>query len=86
MNSHGNYKPKLNEYFQLNFAIFCVTSAFGITWQHLNHPNLLVCSVYGFHVYFHIQLILHELGISLPHEDSFSKLKALITASVITTV
>ena len=55
-NSHGKYKPELNEYF-------------------LNHPNLLVHSVYRFHVYFQIRLILHELGISLPHEDGFSKFK-----------
>ena len=26
-------------------------------------------------MYFHIRLILHELGISLPHEDGFSKVK-----------
>ena len=60
---------------QLNFAMFCVTSALGISWQHLNHPNLLVCSVYRSHVYFHVRLMLHELGISLPHEDGFSKVK-----------
>ena len=79
-NSHGKYKPELNEYFhmyrcQLNFAMFCVTSALGISWQHLNHPNLLVRPVYRFHVYFHVRLILHELHISLPHEDGFSKVK-----------
>ena len=79
-NGHGKYKPKLNEYFhmywcQLNFAMFCVTSALGISWQHLNHPNLLVRSVYRFHVYFHVRLILHELGISLSHEDGFRKVK-----------
>ena len=78
--SHGKYKPELNEYFhmywcQLNFAIFCVTSALGISWQHLNHPNLLVPTVYRFYVYFHVQLLLHELGISLPHEDGSSKVK-----------
>ena len=60
---------------QLNFAMLCVASALGISWQHLNHPNLLVHSVYRFHVYFHIQLILHELGILLPHEDGSSKVK-----------
>ena len=60
---------------QLNFAMFCVTSTIGIFWQHPNHPNLLVRSVYKFRVYFHIRLILHELGISLPHEDGFSKVK-----------
>ena len=57
--SHGKYKPGLNEYFhmyrcQLNFAPFCATSALGISWQHLNHPNLLVRAVYRFHLYFHI--------------------------------
>ena len=60
---------------QLNFALFCATSALGISWQHLNHPNLLVRSVYRFHVYFHVRLILHGLGIPLPHEDGFSKVK-----------
>ena len=45
--NRGKYKPELNEYFhmyrcQLNFALFCATSALGISDQHLNHPNLLV--------------------------------------------
>ena len=79
-NSHGKYKPEFNTYFhmyqcQLNFAPFAVTSALGISWQHLHHANLLVHSVYRFHVYFHVRLILHELGISLPHENGFSKIK-----------
>ena len=79
-NSHGKYKPELNEYFhmyrcQLNFAMFCATGALGISWQHLNHPNLLVRSVYRFRVYFHVRLILYDLGISLPHEDGFSKVQ-----------
>ena len=79
-NSHGKYRPELNEYFhmyqfQLNIAMFCATSALGISGQHLNHPNLLLRSVYIFHVYFHVQIILHHLGISLPHEDGFSKVK-----------
>ena len=35
-NSHGKYKPELNEYFhmyqcQLNFVMFCATSALGNT-------------------------------------------------------
>ena len=60
---------------QLNFDLFPVTSALGISWQHLNHANLLVRAVCRFHVYFHMWLILHELGILLPHEDGFSKAK-----------
>ena len=59
----------------VKFTMFCTTSALGISWQHLNHPNLLVLAVYRFHVYFHVRLILHDLGISLPHEDGFSKVK-----------
>ena len=79
-NSHGKYRPELNHYFhmyrcQSNFAIVSAISALAISWQHLNHPNLLVHAVYRFHVYFHARLILHELGISLPHEHGFSKVK-----------
>ena len=59
----------------VKFCYACATSALGISWQHLNHPNLRLCSFYRFHVYFHTRLILHELGISLPHEDGFSKVK-----------
>ena len=87
-NSHGKYKPELNEYFhmywcQLNFAMFCVTKALGISWQHLNHPNLLVRTLYRFHAYFQKRLILHELGISLPHEDAFSKIKNAYTECIL---
>ena len=78
--SHGKYKPELKEYFhmylcQLNFAIFSVTNALGISWQHLNHLSLLLRAVYRIRVYFHVPLILHELGISLPLEDGFRKVK-----------
>ena len=55
--------------------MFAATSAFGISWQNLNHPNLLVRAVYRFHVYFHVRLILHKLRISSPHEDGFSLVK-----------
>ena len=68
--------------FQLNFAMFCATSALGISWQHLNHHNLLVRSSYRFHVYFHVRLISHDLSISLPHEDRFSKFKNTYIKSV----
>ena len=67
---------------QLDFAMFCTTSALGISLQHLNHPNLLVRSVYRFYVYFYVRLILHDLGISLPHEDGFSKVKNSYIKSV----
>ena len=60
---------------QLNSAMFAVTSALGISWQHLNHPSILARSVYRFHMHFHVRLILHQLGMSLPHESGFSKVK-----------
>ena len=60
---------------QLNFPLLCASSGLGISWQHLNHPNLLVRTVYRLHVYFHVRLILHDLGIPLRHEDGFSKVK-----------
>ena len=40
---------------QLNFALFSATFALVISWQSLNHPNLL--AVYRFHAYFHVHLI-----------------------------
>ena len=59
----------------VKFCHVCATSARGISWQHLNHPNLLVSAVYRFHVCFNVRLILHDLGISSPRENSFSKVK-----------
>ena len=64
-------------WYQLNFAMFCVTSALAISLQHLNHSNLLVRSVYRFHVYFHIRCIF----ISLPHKDGFSNFKNVYSKS-----
>ena len=55
--------------------MFCATIAPGISWLQLNQPNLLGCNVYRFYVFFHLRLILHDLGISLPREDGFSKVK-----------
>ena len=64
-------KPKLEEYFhmyryQLNFALYCASSALGVSMQHLNHPNMLIRSVYRFHVYYHMRLILYRLKVALP--------------------
>ena len=71
--------------FQLNFAMFCATSALGISWQYLNHPSLLVRSVYRFHLDFYVRIKMHLLGISLSQEDDFSRVKTL-TLKVYTTV
>ena len=49
---------------------FCHVLCDKCTWYFL-----ATRAVYRFHVYFHVQLTLHELCISLPHEDGFSKVK-----------
>ena len=74
----GKCKPELSDYFQLcwcqlNLAMFYATSALGISWQHLYNMNVFLRSVYWFWKFFHIQIVWHHLGISLPHEDGFSK-------------
>ena len=71
-------KPKLEEYFymyrcQLNFALYCASSALGVSMQHLNHPNMLIRSIYRFHVYYHMRLILYRLKVALPREERYKK-------------
>ena len=71
-------KPKLEEYFhmyrcQLNFALYCASSALGVSMQHLNHPNMLIRSVYRFHVYYHMRLILYRLKVALSREERYKK-------------
>ena len=56
-NGHSKYRP--SEYCQmylcqLNFAMFQPPSALGISWQFLNQRNVLLCSVYQFHLYIHV--------------------------------
>ena len=58
---------------QLNFSVFCASSACGASSAHLNytkHP--MIRSVYRFHVYYHMRRILKKLQVLLPHETSFN--------------
>ena len=58
---------------QLNFAVFCASSACGVSSAHLNytkHP--MIRSVYCFHVYYHVRRILKKLQVPLPHETGFN--------------
>ena len=58
---------------QLNFAVFCASSACGISSDHLNYKkHSLVRAVYRFHVYYHIRRVLKRLQAVLPHEDNFN--------------
>ena len=58
---------------QLNFAVWCASSACGVSSAHLNytkHP--MIRSVYRFHVYYHVRRILKKLQTPLPHETGFN--------------
>lgn len=68
---------------QLNFAIYCATTGCGISWHnHLNKPTLpLILSLFRFHTYFQIKLILNELQCPLPGDKSFNELNNNINLS-----
>ena len=58
---------------QLNFAVWCASSACRVSSAHLNyrkHP--MIRSVYQFHVYYHVRSVLKRLQVPLPHETGFN--------------
>ena len=58
---------------QLNYAVFCASSACGVSSAHLNytkHP--MIRSVYRFHVYYHVRRVLKRLQVPLLDETSFN--------------
>ena len=58
---------------QLNFAVFCVSSACGVSSANLNYTkHSMIRSVYCFHVYYHVRRILKRLQTPLPHETGFN--------------
>ena len=48
---------------QLNFIVFCASSACGVSVEHLNAKEPMIRSIYHFHVYYHIRKILKILKI-----------------------
>ena len=58
---------------QLNFAVFCASSACRVSVEHLNAKEPMIRSIYRFHVYYHIRRILKILEIPLPYENSFNQ-------------
>ena len=58
---------------QVNFAVWCASSACGVSSVHLNytkHP--MIIAVYHFHVYYHVRRFLKRLKVPLPHGPSFN--------------
>ena len=58
---------------QLNFDVFCASSACGVSVEHLYAKEPMIRSIYRFHVYYHIRRILKILEIPLPYENSFNQ-------------
>ena len=58
---------------QLNFVVFCASSACGVSVEHLNAKEPMIRSIYQFHVCYHIRRILKILEIPLPYENSFNQ-------------
>ena len=58
---------------QLNFVVFCASSACGVSVEHLNAKEPMIRSIYRFHVYYHIRRILKILEIPLPYENSLNQ-------------
>ena len=58
---------------QLNFAVWCTSSASGVISVLLNytkHP--MIRAVYRFHVYYHVRQVLKRLQVPLPHKTGFN--------------
>ena len=58
---------------QFNFAVFCASSACGVSVEHMNAKEPMIRSVYRFHVYYHMRRILKVLEIPLPYKNSFDQ-------------
>ena len=57
---------------QLNFTVFCASSACGVSVEHKNVKRPMLRSIYRFHVYYHIRRILKMIEIPQPYENSFN--------------
>ena len=58
---------------QLNFVVFCASSACGVSVEHLSAKEPMIRSIYRFHVFHNIRRILKILEIPLPYENSFNQ-------------
>ena len=45
---------------QLNFAVFCASSACGVSVEHMNAKKPMIRSIYRFNVYYHSRRILKK--------------------------
>ena len=65
---------------QLNFAVWCTSSACGVSSEHLNYSkHSMVRPVYRFHMYHYVRRVLKRLQVPLLHEASFNAADNLYT-------
>ena len=58
---------------QLNFTMWCASSACGVSSVHLNYKKYpMIRAVYRFHVYYHVRRVLKRLQTPLSHETGFN--------------
>ena len=70
---HWNKAPMQLWQAQLNFAVWCASSACRVSFAHLNyteHP--MIRAVYHFHIYYHVGRVLKRLQVLLPHGPGFN--------------
>ena len=70
---HWNEAPMRLWQAQLNFAVWCESSAYGESSVHLNytkHP--MIRAVYRFQIYYHVRRILKRLQVPLPHKTGLN--------------
>ena len=80
--THWNKAPMRLWQMQLNFVVWCTSSACGVSSAHLNyakHP--IIRAIYHFHVYYHVRRVLKRLQAPLPHASSFNISDNLYTSS-----
>ena len=58
---------------QLNFVVFCASSACGVSVEHVNAKEPMIRSIYPFHIYYQVRRTLKILEIPLPYENSFNQ-------------
>ena len=71
--THWNKAPMRLWQTQLNFVVWCASSACGVSSAHLNctkHP--MIRAVYYFHMCYHVRRVLKKLQVPLPHESSLN--------------
>ena len=56
----------------VNFAVFCSTSALGISLEQILSKHPLEARIIRFHLYYHVRSILYQLQVKLPQKQGFN--------------